>query len=124
IAYWQGDYESVRQPYEEAAEIAREVRDHTLLASALHDLSYVPLLSGEFDRTERLLDEALAEAPEDNRERRAQISASRAYLRAVRGDPAGAIPLLEGAVAEHRDLGLPARTAEYLIGIAAALRFS
>ena len=124
LAYWQGDYERIVRPYEEALAIAREIGDRGLISRALLDQSFVPMMTaGDFDRSRLLLEEALAEVPDDQPVLRAQILATLGYLLSNAGDPVAAIPVLEDAIATHRELGLPARTAEHLIG-AAALRFS
>ena len=124
IAYWQGDYEGMQRPYDEALEIAREIGDRGLVSQALLDGSFVPMLTaGDFDRSRLLLEEALAEVPDDQPVLRAQILASLGYLLSNAGDAAAAIPVLDKAIATHRELGLPTRTAEYLMG-AAALRFT
>jgi len=124
LAYWQGDYEGMKHPYEEALDIAREIGDRGLVSQALLDGSFVPMLTArDLDRSRLLLEEALAEVPDDQPVLRAQILGSLGYLLSNAGDTAAAIPALEEALATHRELGLPTRTAEYLIG-AAALRFT
>lgn len=120
IVYWQNHYEAMRRPYEEAVEIAREVGEPRLLARALFDLSFVPMVTAQdFERTEQLLGEALAVAPEDDRVLQAQIWTSLGYLRAVEGsDPAAGIEPIERAVAIHRQVGDRMLTGEALMGLA------
>ena len=56
IVYWQNHYEAMRRPYEEAVEIAREVGEPRLLARAVFDLSFVPMVTAQdIERTEQLL---------------------------------------------------------------------
>ena len=106
IAYWQHDYEAARGLYEEAVDIARATGEPSSLARALFDLSFVLMVTGrDLDGAERLLDEALAQAPNDDRILRAQIWRGLGYLRQRRGDPAGGIAPHEHALALHREAG-------------------
>jgi predicted ATPase/class 3 adenylate cyclase len=120
IVYWQNHYEAMRRPYEEAVEIAREVGEPRLLARAVFDLSFVPMVTAQdIERTEQLLGEALALAPEDDRVLQAQIWTSLSYLRAIEGsDPAAGIEPIERAVAIHRQVGDRMLTGEALMGLA------
>ena len=59
-----------------------------MISQALLDQSFVPMLTaGDFDRSRLLLDEALAEVPDDHPVLRAQILASLGYLLSNAGDP-------------------------------------
>jgi predicted ATPase/class 3 adenylate cyclase len=121
VAYWQNDYEVIGPAYQEAVEIAREAGDQRVLARALFDLSFVPLVTNQpdFDRQRELLQEALAKAPDDDLALRAQILAGFGYLPAFSGrDPASGLESIEQAVAIHRELGDPMLTAENLVGLA------
>ena len=62
IAYWQNDYEAMAHAYEEALEIARVIGDPSLIAHALLNASFVPLVTGDIDQAEQLQREALAAA--------------------------------------------------------------
>jgi tetratricopeptide (TPR) repeat protein len=120
ILYWQNDYEAMRRPYEEAVEIAREVGDPRLLARALFDLSFVPMVTDKDpERMEQLLGEALAVAPNDDRVLQAQSWTSLSYLRALEGrNPAAGIEPIQRAIAIHRQLGDRLLTGENLMGLA------
>jgi tetratricopeptide (TPR) repeat protein len=121
VLYWQTDYEAMRRPYEEAVEIAREVGEPRLLARALFDLSFVPMvMARDFERQERLLREALAIAPEDDRDLQARIWTGRSYFRLLEGsDPVAGIEPIQRAIAIHRELGDRMLTGEDLLGLAA-----
>ena len=74
VTYSQGDYEATRGPYEEAAEIAREIGDRQLLSRAIFDLAFLPFVTElDFNRGELLLQEALAESADDDRALHARI---------------------------------------------------
>jgi predicted ATPase/class 3 adenylate cyclase len=120
IRYWQGDDEAIRRPYEEAAEIAREIGEPRLLARALLDLSFVPMITvQDFARQERLLREALAEAPEDDRILQAEIWASLALLKAFgQDDPGAGIEPMQRAIAIGRELDDRMVIGENLMGLA------
>jgi non-specific serine/threonine protein kinase len=119
IAYWQNDYEAVRRPYEEAVEIAREVGDRRLLSGALFDLSFVPFVTAmDFDGSERLINEAMAVAPEDDLVLQAQIWTHLGYMQAFRGDLAAASAPVERAIGIHRQLGDRVLTSQNLFGLA------
>jgi len=121
LAYWQNDYEVIGPVYQEAVEIAREAGDQRVLARALFDLSFVPLVTNQpdFDRERELLQEALAMAPDDDLALRGQILTGFGYLPAFRGqDPGPGIESIEKALAIHRELGDRMLTAENLIGLA------
>ena len=62
VAYWQNDNAMTRAAYEEAVDIAREVGDPRLLASALLDLSFVPFMERDADGAESILREGLGMA--------------------------------------------------------------
>jgi tetratricopeptide (TPR) repeat protein len=121
VAYWQNDYEVIGPAYQEAVEIAREAGDQRVLARALFDLSFVPLVTNQpdFDRQRELLQEALAEAPDDDLALRGQILTGFGYLPTFSGqDPGSGIENIEKALAIHRELGDRLLTAENLIGLA------
>jgi predicted ATPase/class 3 adenylate cyclase len=120
LRYWQNDYEAVQAPYEEAVEIARELGEPRLLARALFDLSFVPLVTTQdFDRQLQLLGEALDHTPDDDLVLRGQILTGFAYLPTFKGEnPADGIESIERALAIHRKLGDRMLTAENLTGLA------
>jgi predicted ATPase/class 3 adenylate cyclase len=120
ILYWQNDYEAMWRPYEKAVDIAREVGDAGLLARALFDLSFAPFVTAQdLDAQERLLGEALAVAPEDDRLLRAEISTYLGFITAFKGgDPAVGIESVEAAIAIHRARGDRVLTAEHLFRLA------
>ncbi len=119
IAYWQYDYEATRGPYEEAVDIARATGEPSSLSRALFDLSFVPIVTGQdLDGAERLLHEALAQTPDDDRILQAQFWKALGYLRQRRGDPTGGIAPLEQALALHRQAGDRDAAAEDLVGLA------
>jgi predicted ATPase/class 3 adenylate cyclase len=121
ILYWQNDYEAMRDSYEEAVEIARELGDPSLLARALFDLSFAPFVTAEdFEGQERLLGEALAAATEGNdRVLRVEILMYLGFLTAFKGgDPAVGIDSIENAIALYRKRGDRLLTAEHLFRLA------
>jgi tetratricopeptide (TPR) repeat protein len=120
LRYWQTDYEAVQAPYEEAVEIARELGDRRLLARALFDLSFVPLVTTQdFDRQQQLLGKALEHTPDDDLVLRGQILTGFAYLPTFKGEnPSDGIEYIERALAIHRKLGDRMLTAENLTGLA------
>jgi non-specific serine/threonine protein kinase len=120
ILWWQNDYEAVRRPYEEAVEIAREVGDPRLLARALFDLSFVPMVTDQDpERVEQLLGEALAVAPNDDRVLQAQGWASLGYLRTLEGrNLAAGIEPIQRAIAIGRQLGDRLLTGDNLMALA------
>jgi predicted ATPase/class 3 adenylate cyclase len=125
IAYWQNDNPVTRAAYEEAVEIAREMRDPKLLASALLDLSFVPFMEQDADRAEPILREGLAAAQEaGDRLLTADLWDSIAFLEVVRGDPGRAIPLRRSAVEIFREAGDTWKVANILTGLAMMTRMA
>ena len=129
ILYWQNDFEGMRDAYEEAVEIAREVGEPGLLARALFDLSFVPsVTSQDFERQEQLLRKALAAAPEDDRVLRAEIGGFLGVVALFRGgDPAavlGSAESIETLIAIHRQRGDRVSTADNLFRLAGLKLFS
>jgi predicted ATPase/class 3 adenylate cyclase len=120
ILYWQNDYQAMRRTYEEAAEIAREVGERRLLAWALFDLSFVPFVTAQdVEGQKKLLQEALAEAPEDDRVLQAEIWTYLGFLTAYYGgDPAAGIESTEKLIAIHRESGDRMLVAEHLVRLA------
>jgi predicted ATPase/class 3 adenylate cyclase len=120
ICYWQNDYEAMRDAYEQAVRIARKVGERPLLARALFDLSFVPSALGE-DRTrqKQLLDEALAETPEDDLMLRAEIGSFVGFLTAFTGgDPSSGIEAVETLIAAHLERRDRVHAAEQLFRLA------
>jgi predicted ATPase len=129
ILYWQNDFEGMREAYEEAVEIAREVGELRLLARALFDLSFVPSVTAQdFERQEQLLGKALAAAPDDDRVLRAEIEGFLGVVALFRGgDPAavlGSAESIETLIAIHRERGDRVNTADYLFRLAGLKLFS
>jgi len=119
ILYWQGDYEAMRDRYEQAVDIAREVGQPRLLARALFDLSFAPMTTRNFELAEPLLTEAIARAPEDDRLLQAEARAFLGWLTGLKGDdPAAGIESTEDLIAIRRDRGGRADTAEPLYRLA------
>ena len=123
IAYWQNDYPPMRAAYEEAVDIAREVGDTKLLASALLDLSFIPSLEKDTDRTEAILREGLATAEKaGDRLLTAEFWSNIAFLEVERGNPADAIDLRRTAIEILRQEGAAWKAAQYLGGQAMITR--
>jgi predicted ATPase/class 3 adenylate cyclase len=123
IAYWQNDNPRTRAAYQEAVDIAREVGDARLLASALLDLSYIPYLEQEPERAEAILREGLATAEEaGDRVLIAEFWSSIAFLEVVRGKPADAIELRRTAIEILREEGAAWKLGQYLGGQAMVTR--
>jgi predicted ATPase/class 3 adenylate cyclase len=123
IAYWQNDYPPMRGAYEEAVDIAREVGDAKLLASALLDLSFIPSLEHDPDRTEAILREGLAAAEEaGDRVLTAEFWSNIAFLEVERGNPADAIDLRRTAIEILREEGAAWKLGQYLGGTAMIIR--
>jgi predicted ATPase/class 3 adenylate cyclase len=126
IAYWQNDYPVTRAAYDEAVDIARVVRDPTLLASALLDLSFIPLMmEDDADRAEAILREGLAIAQDaGDRLLTAQFWGSLASLEVVRGNPGDAIPLGRTAIEIFREEGEVLDVASLVVGLALISRIA
>jgi predicted ATPase/class 3 adenylate cyclase len=123
IAYWQNDYPPMRAAYREAVDIAREVGDAKLLASALLDLSFIPSLEHDLDRTEAILREGLAAAEEaGDRVLTAEYWSNIAFLEVERGNPADAIDLRRTAIEILREEGAAWKLGQYLGGTAMITR--
>jgi tetratricopeptide (TPR) repeat protein len=120
IRYWQADYGDLESVYQEAVDIAREVGDRRLLSRALFDLSFVPLLTAQdFERQERILDEARAEADPGDRALQAQLLTGVSFIGMLQGrDPAELERPIEEALAIHRELGDRVLTAENILSLA------
>jgi predicted ATPase/class 3 adenylate cyclase len=108
VAYWQNDYGDMAPAYEEALEIAREVGDSSLIAHALFDASFIPLLlRDDFEAQQRILYDvlAMAEATDDVR-LQSDAWRSLGYLRINMGHPEEAGDLLRKSISrleEHGD---------------------
>ena len=125
IAYWQNDNLATRAAYEEAVDIARELRDPKLLASALLDLSFIPLLEQDADGAESILREGLATAQEaGDRVLTADFRDSIAFLEVVRGNPKDAIPMRLSAIEIYREEGDVWKVANNLTGLAMISRMA
>ncbi|HEX2068639.1 MAG TPA: adenylate/guanylate cyclase domain-containing protein [Actinomycetota bacterium] len=123
VAYWHGDYESMRFAYREAEEIARELEDPGLLAHAVYNLSFVPALDRDLEAARALLQESLGLATEaGDRRLVAEIKAGFGMFALLGGDAAGAIPPLEEAIAIQREISERFLIADNLTGLAAANR--
>jgi tetratricopeptide (TPR) repeat protein len=120
IAYWQNDYERLQEVYEEEMAIASELGDPQLLSRALFDLSFVPLLNGDLDGNEELLQNSLALAEGDDPFLTSQIWSGLGYLAILRDNPSGAIERLRRALSIYRELGEHAFLCETLVGLAGA----
>ena len=121
VAYWQNDYESMRLPYEEAVEIARELGEARLLAQALYDLAFVPfVLEGDFDRSERLLQESLGVAESDDLVLVGQIWSALGFAAVVQTQRSldDRMEPIKNAIAIYRELGDKLEVAGNLITLA------
>ena len=121
IAYWQNDYAAMAHAYEEALDIARAIGDPSLIAHAVLNASFVPLVTGDIDRAEQLQREALAEAvvagaPDVIAE--ASLSIGNAQL--FRASAGAAVAPIEEAIALRREAGDRISVAEGLLALAAA----
>jgi predicted ATPase/class 3 adenylate cyclase len=58
VVYWQGDYATARQSYEESLAIAREIGDQRSTAEALFNLAYLDYRDGDFGAVDRHAGEA------------------------------------------------------------------
>jgi predicted ATPase/class 3 adenylate cyclase len=118
VAYWRGDYETVRLGYREAEEIARETGDRGLLAQAVFNLSFVPGLDQDFDAGTALLHQALDLAKEVNDwSLIAEIKAGIGIYAFFGGNPAGAIEPLQEAIAIQRETGQRYLVADNLVAL-------
>jgi predicted ATPase/class 3 adenylate cyclase len=120
IAYWQNDYQAARAYYEEEIAAARALGDDRLLAEALHNMGFIPLIvDRDIDAALPFFEETLALARrigEPEFEGRAQEMI--AYIKFWKGDPEGAIPLLEDGLRAHRRSGRRFLVADSLTGVA------
>jgi predicted ATPase/class 3 adenylate cyclase len=125
ITYWQNDYPPMRAAYEEAVDIARELGDPRLLASALLDLSSIPNLDQDADGAEAILREALSTAEDaGDRALTAELWSNIAFLEVLRGNPAGAIELRRTAIDILREEGAVWQVGQYLGGLAMITRMA
>ena len=108
--------------YEEAADIARELRDPRLLSWALFDLSFVSMAAGRPLEGNPLLEEALAIADESDLALRAELETSIGFNRLFSGDTSGAAEPLERGIALQREAGERLPLCESLLALA-GLRF-
>ncbi len=98
-----GDYETMRETFEERLAIARAAGDASAVANSLHNLGIAHTYMGEHDRAETLLGEARAAYDALGDERWAnRLLDSLANVAAARGDRARALALLEEGLAAHR----------------------
>jgi predicted ATPase/class 3 adenylate cyclase len=118
VAYWQEDYGPMRAAYEEATDIAREVGNPRLLAHALFNLSFAPMVEMNLDGQEELLRESLVLAKGVDPILTAEIENSLGYLEVFRGNPTGGIESIERGLATFRELGDPFLVAENLAALA------
>jgi predicted ATPase/class 3 adenylate cyclase len=126
IAYWQHDYETTRQAYEEAVDIARELGDPPLLSHALYDLAFLPsVLEGDFDRTEKTLKESLRLADPDDRTFAGLIWTALGLMAIVHDQRrlAERMEPIQKALTIHRELGERLMVASNLVSLA-GLEFS
>jgi predicted ATPase/class 3 adenylate cyclase len=125
IAYWQNDNPATRAAYEEAVDIAREVGDPRLLADALLDLSFVPLMEHDADKAESVLREGLALAKQTgDRVLAADFWDSIGWLASLRGRPQDAIPVRQRAIEIYREAGDVWKVANNLTGLAMLSRMA
>jgi predicted ATPase/class 3 adenylate cyclase len=125
IAYWQNDTPATRAAYEEAVEIARELQDPQLLAPALLDLSFVPLMERDADKAEPILREGLAAAQQiGDRVLAADFWDSIGWLASLRGRPQDAIPVRQRAIEIYREAGDVWKVANNLTGLAMLSRMA
>jgi non-specific serine/threonine protein kinase len=118
ITYWQNDYQAMRTTYEEAADIAREVADPRLLASALLNVSYIPAMEGDFDRVEAILQEGLVVARDaDDPIVTADLWTFLGFLEVFRGNPGGALEPVRRAIKTYREAGDRLVLADHLTGL-------
>jgi hypothetical protein len=109
------------QAYEEALEIARAIGDASLVAHALLNASFVPLVTGDVDRAEVLQREALAAAAVAGaRDVIADVSLSMGNRELFRGNAGAAVAPIEEAIVLRREAGDRIAVAEGLLGLAAA----
>jgi predicted ATPase/class 3 adenylate cyclase len=132
LAWWSGDYQAMRHHSEQALPLVQGSGDRPGEINALYDLGFAVLWSGvlsggvDVDRAEELFGQSLslAEELEDRR------GVGRAYrgigmVRGIaRGDPAGALPMLERAATLFEELGERWDLIEALIAVGNAHRFS
>jgi tetratricopeptide (TPR) repeat protein len=125
ITYWQNDYPPMRAAYQEAVDIAREVGDKRLLASALLDLSFAPYIERDHDRVEPILREGLAVAQEaGDRILTAQFWSSMGFLEFLRGNPIAALQIRATAIEIYREEGQVWELAQEMSGQAMISRMA
>ena len=125
IAYWQNDNPVTRAAYEEAVDIARELRDPKLLASGLLNLSFIPLMEQDANGAEVILREGLAAAEvAGDRLLTADFRDSIGFLEVVRGNPKDAIPSRRSALEIFREEGDAWKVANNLTGLAMISRMA
>jgi predicted ATPase len=122
IAYWQNDYETTRRVYEEAVEIARNLGERRLLAEALHDFAFIPIVTeGDFERGEMIFRECLELADPNDHHLLGRIWTALGFMamsKSVGGEPERREPI-DKAIAIYRGLGDRLMLASNLITLGA-----
>ena len=125
IELWQNDYEVSRRCLEEAAGIARELRDPRLVAHALSSLEVLARAAGDLERATVLAREGLAAAEEaKDRVLSAEFRGRLALIDIFRGNPMAAIEPLREAIAVQRAAGTTSQVALLLAALGTAERMA
>jgi predicted ATPase len=132
LAWWSGDYPTMRRHFEEALPLAERSGDPRIVMDALYDLGFALLwgtvLAGGIDveRVERTFERSLALA-EELGDRRGMGRALRGGGMArgiARGDPVGALPVLQRATDLLEAAGERWDHIEAIVAVSNAYRFS
>jgi predicted ATPase/class 3 adenylate cyclase len=98
IAYWRGEFDSVRRHYEEALAISREVGDRRGEMDGLYNVGFVPMVTGDHVAAVPFWQQSQAIARElGDRTMMAKSVQNVGYTLMLMSEPAGALPLLEEA---------------------------
>jgi predicted ATPase/class 3 adenylate cyclase len=132
LAWWSGDYPTMRRCFEEALPLAKRSGDDRILMDALYDIGFALLwgavLAGgiEVERVEQAFaqSQALAEELDDRRGVGRALRGSGMALGIARGDAIGALPILQRATGLLEEAGERWDLIEAIVAVSNAYRFS
>jgi predicted ATPase/class 3 adenylate cyclase len=123
LAYWQKDFAAVEVAYRESLAIFRELGDAAGTAEATYNLAFIPLISGDVDRADRMFRESRAMFEELGDRRGVADSLFGLSIGSrIRGDLADARATAGESLALYREIGDPFGSigARYALGRAAS----
>jgi non-specific serine/threonine protein kinase len=118
IDYWLTNYEAMQTSYEEAADIARTLGDRRLLARALCNLTFTPVVAGDPEEGMRRLEHCLEVVEPDDLSMQAELWGSIGVGRLFAGDAVGATEPIQRSISLYREVGEQLALCESLIALA------